>query len=170
MACVILLFNDYEKLTYKKIISLLVEDCVATGDNSEAINILESHILGMCNPRKAQVLIKSNTKKPTLAPDEILCMNEKFTNKTIKFTCVPMSTSSIDETLRINLEKQVRNERAMIVDAKLVKILKANKKLNESELLSRLKGLNLNWKPTDEEILMRLKDSLIDDKEWVEEK
>jgi len=55
----------------------------------------------------------------------------------------------------------------MQLDAKLVKVFKARKTINETDLMGEIMKMKFMWKPTQNEIIQRLT-NLIDDKEWVE--
>jgi len=64
------------------------------------------------------------------------------------------------------LNSNIKNERQMILDAKLVKVFKARRTITETELVGEIMKMKFMWKPTQLEVLQRL-GNLIDDKEWV---
>jgi len=98
MANVLLLFNKKDKITFKQILEEIAEGC--TEDFKEE---LECEILGMCNPRKAQILRKTNEKKPNLVLDEELSVNKEFNHKFLKFTCSAMGSKKKSEKEKANL-------------------------------------------------------------------
>jgi len=65
------------------------------------------------------------------------------------------------------LDSTVKQERQMILDAKLVKVFKARRTISETELVGEILKMKFMWKPTQNEVLQRL-NNLIEDKEWVE--
>jgi len=65
------------------------------------------------------------------------------------------------------LNSTVKNERQMILDAKLVKVFKARRTISETELVGEILKMKFMWKPTQMEVIQRL-NNLIEDKEWVE--
>mmetsp|Transcript_27901 Transcript_27901/g.23402 ORF Transcript_27901/g.23402 Transcript_27901/m.23402 type:complete len:177 (+) Transcript_27901:1741-2271(+) len=162
MANVLLLFNKNEKLTFKQILEEIAEGC--TEDFKEE---LECEILGMCNPRRAQILKKTNEKRPNLNLDEELSVNKEFSHKFLKFSCSSMGSKKKSEKEKANLNSYVKQERQMQLDAKLVKVFKARKTISETDLMGEIMKMKFMWKPTQNEIAQRLT-NLIEDKEWVE--
>lgn len=65
------------------------------------------------------------------------------------------------------LNSTVKQERQMILDAKLVKVFKARRTISETDLVGEILKMKFMWKPTQNEVLQRLS-NLIEDKEWVE--
>jgi len=163
MANVLILFNDHDDLTYKEILEKLAGNDITDDLKDE----LECHILGLCNPKKALILKKENEKKPNLQLSEKLTINRAFNHKFLRFACTPMGNKKKTEKEKQTLNTQVKQERQMVLDAKLVKIFKARKTINEQELIGEILNLKLMWKPTTNEVLQRL-ENLIDEKEWVE--
>lgn len=76
MANVLLLFNDRERLTFKEILEALVDEV-----SEDFKDELECQILGMCNPKKALILLKDNDKKPSITLSEGFTVNKNFTHK-----------------------------------------------------------------------------------------
>jgi len=74
MACVLLLFkNKDDKLTFKEILESLASEV-----SEDLKDELESNILGMCNPKKALILLKDFKDKPTVDLREGFKVNTDF--------------------------------------------------------------------------------------------
>lgn len=76
------------------------------------------------------------------------------------------SKKKMDKEKQI-LNSTVKQERQMILDAKLVKVFKARRTISETDLVGEILKMKFMWKPTQNEVLQRLS-NLIEDKEWVE--
>lgn len=162
MACVLLLFkNKDDKLTFKEILESLASEV-----SEDLKDELESNILGMCNPKKALILLKDFKDKPTVDLREGFKVNTDFNQKLLRFTCEPMGTKKKMDKEKQVLNSNIKNERQMILDAKLVKVFKARRTITETELVGEIMKMKFMWKPTQLEVLQRL-GNLIDDKEWV---
>jgi len=114
------LFNKYDSLTFNDL-----KEYSAIPDSE-----LNNALLYLCNP-KMKILDKENMKKPTFAPTEKVSVNSKFTNPNIKVNFVPTSTHKKKTTEKSEVEKiddkEIRLERQNIIDAVIVRIMKARK-------------------------------------------
>lgn len=122
-ASIIMLFNQKESMTYRE-----VQDQTGLSDQD-----LKSSMMKLCHP-KLGIIIKANPKKPVFLPDEKLVINEKYANNSIRVNFIPVVTSiqlvegagqsgkSINE-----LDLEVAKERSMVIDAVIVRIMKARK-------------------------------------------
>ena len=118
-----MLFNQKESMTYRE-----VQDQTGLSDQD-----LKSSMMKLCHP-KLGIIIKANPKKPVFLPDEKLVINEKYANNSIRVNFIPVVTSiqlvegagqsgkSINE-----LDLEVAKERSMVIDAVIVRIMKARK-------------------------------------------
>ena len=85
----------------------------------------------LCNP-KIKLLLKQNPK-PVFTPDEQFRCNMKFENNNIRFNLVPVPSSAkmaegaggVKSTS--DLDAEPMKERSMIIDAVIVRIMKARK-------------------------------------------
>ena len=118
------LFNDNEKLTYGQIQSEL-----GLSDTD-----MKESMMKLCNP-KSGIVKKENAKKPVFGKDEKLWLNAEYNSPNIRQNFIPAKTpKQITESgeLAGNIEKveeSVKQERAMVVDANVVRIMKARKVL-----------------------------------------
>lgn len=84
----------------------------------------------LCNP-KMKILNKENMKKPVFAPTEKLSVFTTFSNNNLKCSFVPTQTHkkvSADKSEgEKGDEKEIRLERQNIIDAVVVRIMKARK-------------------------------------------
>lgn len=90
---------------------------------------LSSALMYLCNPRQ-KILDKENMKKPEFAPTEKLKPTASFSNPNIKVNFIPPQ--------RVEVEKKVDkpdSERKNIIDAVVVRIMKARKTEKHNQLI-----------------------------------
>ena len=78
-----------------------------------------------CDP-KIKILLKE-VKKPVFGEDEIIKVNLKFASNTIQSNLIPMRIYKTNEEKRAAVTKQIERERQFVVQAHIVKIMKAQK-------------------------------------------
>ncbi|KAI8820589.1 ubiquitin-protein ligase, cullin 4 [Fimicolochytrium jonesii] len=168
-AMVILLFNDYERLTYADIVKL-------TGlDDKEVTRTLQSLSLGKLRILNIDQSASSPTsaaspRTPTKAKtkdlhsDDAFTVNDNFDNPLyrIKINQIQMK-ETVEE--RDKTEEGVFQDRQYSVDAAVVRIMKSRKRLKHSQLIAELgSALKFTAKPAD---LKKRIESLID-REYLE--
>lgn len=121
------------------------QEFISAGSIKEKIGISDCEIkeclMKLCNP-KTGIMTKENPKKPTFLPDEKLKLNLKYQTGNIRFNFVPVQTAkqltegggSIRSVTEIDAE--VAKNRAMIVDAVVVRIMKSRKTCLYNDLLT----------------------------------
>lgn len=101
---------------------------------------MKESMMKLCNP-KTGIVKKENAKKPVFGKDEKLWLHTEFSSPNIKLSFIPTKTpKQITESgeMTANIEKveeSVKQERAMVVDANIVRIMKARKVLMYQDLL-----------------------------------
>ena len=102
-------------------------------------NIKES-MMKLCNP-KTGIMTKENAKKPKFEPNEKLKLKLDYVSPNIRFNFIP-SKSALEQIKsgeglkRIEqVEDNIKQERAMVLDANVVRIMKARKVLSHGDLL-----------------------------------
>jgi len=73
MANVLLLFNQKANWTFKEILEAIADEV-----SEDLKDELESNILGLCNPKKALILLKEQKDKPTILLEEGFKVNMAF--------------------------------------------------------------------------------------------
>lgn len=131
-ATVLSLFNDYDELT--------VKECKEKTQISDK-NFSES-ILKLCNP-KSKIISKERPKVPKLDdPNEKLRINMDFQSNLIKQKLIPMPAMNkltSDQENNINkVDQEIQKERAMIIDAVCVRIMKSRKVETHQELVNAI--------------------------------
>jgi len=118
---------------------------VTAGIIKEQIGLSDADIkeclMKLCNP-KTGILTKENPKKPTFLPEEKLTLNMKYQTGNIRFNFIPTQTAkqltegggSIRSVTEIDAE--VAKNRAMVIDAVVVRIMKARKICLYNDLLT----------------------------------
>ena len=90
---------------------------------------LSSSLMYLCNPRQ-KILDKDNFKKPEFTPAEKMRPTATFSNPNIKVSFIPPQ--------RVEIEKKVDkpdSERKNIIDAVVVRIMKARKTEKHNQLI-----------------------------------
>ena len=88
-----------------------------------------------------QVLLKEKTKQPKFEPNEKITVNPKFENNNIRLNLVPvqsaakMAETGIGSKNTNDIDQEVQKERAMIIDAVCVRIMKGRKVEMHNELI-----------------------------------
>lgn len=123
-ACILLIFNDREKMTTKDVFNEL------KGSNKE----ITKHILGLA---KARVLTKTSKGK-VLNIDDVLGINEKYNNKIIRVQLEVVSGESEEATKETIDESVIEDERRFFIEAAIVKIMKTRKTLDHNLLIAEV--------------------------------
>jgi cullin 3 len=127
-AVVLCLFNKHNTLTYDEVKN---HSAIPEGE-------LNNALLYLCNP-KQKILDKENMKKPQFAPTEKVNVNTAFTNNNIRVQFVPTQTHKKKTAEKNDSEKvddkEIRIERQNIIDAVIVRIMKARKTDKHNQLM-----------------------------------
>ena len=97
----------------------------------------------LCNP-KTRVVAKGNPKVPKLDdPNEVLKLNMNFESANIRLNLIPQPalaklTGGGDRDPFKQVDQEVQKERAMIIDAVCVRIMKSRKVETHQELLNAI--------------------------------
>jgi cullin 3 len=97
--------------------------------------------LKLCNP-KTMVLSKQEKKPKFDNPEEKITLNEKFENSNIKLMMVPqpnakkMAQGAGGAKSQNDIDSEVQKERGMIIDAVIVRTMKARKVESHNELVT----------------------------------
>ena len=131
-AAILMCFNKQEVLTITEIqeLTLLPEQELAR------------QLKELCNP-KARIINKENLKVPKFESNEKLSVNVEFQNKLIKLSYIPKSShkkKEVGEKTDINnkVDEEIKSERGMVIDAMIVRIMKARKKELHVELMNEV--------------------------------
>jgi len=133
-------FNRGDCYTYKELQdSILVED----RELGQALRFL-------CNP-KNKLLLKQDISKPVFKPEETVKPNPDYSSQNIKVSFVPIQQSKRVSTEKTEGEKtdeaEIKQERQFIIDATIVRIMKAHKTEKYTELMAQvMKNITL-FKP-----------------------
>ena len=131
-ATVLSLFNEHDELT--------VKECREKTQISE--KLFNESILKLCNP-KSKIIAKSRPKVPKLDdPNEVLKLNVDFESANIKQNLIPQpALGKIPNEVERNMsqvDQEVQKERAMIIDAVCVRIMKSRKVETHTELMNAI--------------------------------
>lgn len=135
---VLLLFNNFDKLTFTEIQELT---------NLEREELKRTLMSLACG--KSRVLFKQPKGNKDVENDDVFCFNSKFTDKLfrVKINQIQLKESVEEEQAT---EKSVLADRQFQIDAAIVRILKNKKKVNHNELISELfNALDIPVKPYD---------------------
>ena len=133
---VLLLFNDAEKLSVSQIRSL-------TGIDSEYE--LKRNVLSLL---KTKILLK-NTKEFDLTDTDLLVVNDKFKNRLHRLKVPVLSQKDQLEVEKKEVLPKVEDDRRHLIEATIVRVMKARKKMEHNELISEtMKILVSIFQPT----------------------
>lgn len=128
-AAILMLFNTNSSLTIKEI-----EEKANLSEKDLAFNLKD-----LFNP-KQMVLKKDNFKTPKITPEENVRVNEDFKNPSLKINFIPKKSivkeNANDQTeLGKSVDEEIRQERAFVLEAMIVKIMKARKTWQHTPLI-----------------------------------
>ena len=140
-AVILMLFNDHKRLTVSQ-----VKEMSGLPEQELARQLKQ-----LCNP-KMKMIAKDQPKVPKFKPDEGLEINPKFKYNLVKVNFIPKTAHkkkdlSKKTEIENQVEEEIKSERAMVLDAMIVRIMKARKKERHTELMNEvIKQVNL-FKP-----------------------
>lgn len=131
-ATILVLYNDHTELSIKQI----------EEKTNLPLPVLEEQLKYLFNP-KLQVLLKTNAKSPKITPDEIVKVNEKFSNPSMIQKFVPKrnpvkSDPNQKTDLEKTIDKELALERGFTLEAMIVRIMKARKTENHNNLIAEV--------------------------------
>ncbi|CAI2383746.1 unnamed protein product [Moneuplotes crassus] len=131
-AVILCLFNEHERLTVAQVkeMSCLPEE--------ELVRQLKQ----LCNP-KMRLLSKDKPKVPKFAPDEGLEVNTNFKYNLVKVNFIPKVVYKKKHLQKMTdienkIKEEIKSERALVLDAMIVRIMKARKKESHTELITEV--------------------------------
>lgn len=140
-AVILMLFNEHEVLTVSEL-----KDASGLPEAE-----LTKQLKQLCNP-KMRIINKEALKSPKFTPDEKLEVNKDFKASLIKLNFIPkpvLKRKDPNEKSEVQnqVEEEIKMERQLVLDAMIVRIMKARKKERHTELLTQvLKEVSL-FKP-----------------------
>lgn len=151
-------FNDKDVLTLQEILDKTEIDTKLTP--------IKDHMMKLCNPKSG--ILKKGEKKPTFENlSEKYTLNKAYKSPAIKCGFVP-TKSPIQMVKEGDVEKgmkkdddDIAQQRAMVTDSILVRIMKARKVLKHTELITNTIDQTTNFKNQPGDIKKRI-ESLIE--------
>lgn len=131
-AVVLMLFNTHEELTVSQVKEL-------SGLPEQE---LTKQLKYLCNP-KMKIIAKANPKVPKFTPEEMLKVNVAFKNSLIKLNFEPKTIlkrrdPNAKSDIQNQVEEEIKSERQMVLDAMIVRIMKARRTERHTELLTQV--------------------------------
>ncbi|XP_046987740.1 cullin-3 [Schistocerca americana] len=126
--CVLMLFNNREKLTYEEIQS---ETDIPERD---LIRALQSLAMGKATQR---VLIK-NPKTKDIEPNHLFYVNDSFTSKLHRVKIQTVAAKGESEPERRETRNKVDEDRKHEIEAAIVRIMKARKRMTHNVLVTEV--------------------------------
>ncbi len=128
-AAVMMLFNEHESLTFAQI-----------GEYTNlSVKELTIQLKYLCNP-KQRILNKTKLKDPKFTPDEAITVNPGFKNASLKLNFIPKKThkkktATEKSEVQTAVEQEIKIERQHVLDAIIVRIMKARKTEQHNPLI-----------------------------------
>lgn len=159
--CILMLYNKANVFTLKQI---RAETNIPDAE-------LRRHLISLCTP-KHRILKKASRGKAIASDDDSFTYNKDYTSKfkKVKIPLVSMKETQLPENKHSNkteVPKIVEEDRRHLVEAALVRIMKARKSLNHNCLVAEVsRQLSVRFVPTPQFIKKRI-ESLIE-REYLE--
>ena len=133
---VLMLFNEHEKLSVNEIKTM-------TGITPEYE--FKRHVLSLMKVK----LILKNTKGFDLKDDDLLKVNEKFKSRLHKLKVPLLNQKDQLEVEKKEVIPKVEDDRRHLIEATIVRVMKARKKIDHNSLTSEvMKALRNIFQPT----------------------
>ena len=156
MACVLLLFNDAESLSYRDIAAATA----IPGDD------LRRSLQSLACVRGKNVLRKEPMSKD-VNDDDVFSVNDNFTSKMIKVKISTVSAQRETEPEKKETRSRIEEDRKPQIEAAIVRIMKARRQLDHNSVVQEVtKQLSSRFIPSPADIKKHL-ESLIE-KEFIE--
>lgn len=126
--CVLTVFNKKEKLTYEEIAE---ETNIPEKD---LVRALQSLALGKVTQR----ILMKEPKTKDIEPDHVFAVNDQFTSKLFRVKIQTVSSKGESEPERKDTRQKVDEDRKHEIEAAVVRIMKARKKLPHNVLVNEV--------------------------------
>ena len=140
-ATILSLFNSKDVYTFQELL-----------DNTTLpVDVMNKQMLNLTNPRMGKLLVKTNLKTPSFTMDEKVTVNKSFASSSLRVSFIPTQAKrksvedhkkELDEDL-----KEINKQRATILQATLVKIMKGRRQEKHNELIAEVIKLTQSFKP-----------------------
>uniref|UniRef100_T1KLS9 Cullin family profile domain-containing protein n=2 Tax=Tetranychus urticae TaxID=32264 RepID=T1KLS9_TETUR len=126
--CILMLFNNRDRLTCEEITS---ETDIPLKDLTRA---LQSLAMG----KPAQRILIKHPKTKEIEPNHVFCVNDSFTSKLHRVKIQAVTAKGESEPERKETRSKVDEDRKHEIEAAIVRIMKARKRMNHSNLVSEV--------------------------------
>jgi hypothetical protein len=131
---------------YQAVILMLFNhnQCLTVSEVKEKSGLPEQELTRqlkqLCNP-KMRLIAKEKPKVPKFTPDEKLEVNKAFKHSIVRVNFIPKATHKKKDLSKKTdfdkgVEEEIKAERDMVLDAMIVRIMKARKKERHTELMN----------------------------------
>lgn len=149
--CVMMLFNKKEKYTYEEI---MVETGIPERDLKRA---LQSLALGKSTQRVLRRVGISGEKSKDIEADDAFMVNDAFTSRLYRVKIQTVLVKGETEPERQETRNKVDEDRKHEIDAAIVRVMKTQKSLNHSLLISKVTSLlERRFMPSPQAIKVRI--------------
>eukprot|EP00607_Mallomonas_marina_P008660 CAMPEP_0182424868 /NCGR_PEP_ID=MMETSP1167-20130531/11130_1 /TAXON_ID=2988 /ORGANISM="Mallomonas Sp, Strain CCMP3275" /LENGTH=285 /DNA_ID=CAMNT_0024605005 /DNA_START=1355 /DNA_END=2212 /DNA_ORIENTATION=- len=148
--CALMMFNDRDTLSL---------DEIRTATQIPDIE-LRRHLLSLCTPKLR--ILKKSTKNKSISDDEVFTFNFEFSSKyrRLRIPLISAKEQGISDDL-CPVPSTVEEERKHLVDAAVVRIMKARKTLSHNDLLAEAsKQLSFRFTPSPVMVKKRIESLL----------
>jgi len=146
-ACILLLFNNQEEMTFQDILNSL---------NLSATEV-KRNLLSLCATKAANILNTDGNKK-AINPTDKFTVNADFESPSRRIK-IPNVVVHVSQQQKQEINQKAQEERKYVIDAALVRIMKARKILKYQELMTEtIKQLSTHFHPDPKLIKRRVED------------
>jgi len=122
--CMLMKFNDRDTVSFEA----LTEIGIPAAD-------LRRHLISLCTPKHR--ILKKSSKGKIILDDDVFVFNEDYTSK-LKRVKIPLVSAKETSIVSEDIPQPVEEERRLLIEAAIVRIMKARKTLQHNELIAEV--------------------------------
>jgi hypothetical protein len=151
-ASILSLFNTQDTYTYNEI-----KDITKFTDDE-----LKTQMYNICCPSLGRILLKENGKTPKFSPEEKLTLNKGYNHKSLRPMLNPTAPPDPEENKIIAI-RELAKERAVIIQATIIKIMKGRRQEIHNTLINETLKQIQTFKPEGPVIKQQIEDLITAD-------
>lgn len=122
--CILMKFNESETVSLETL-----------GELNIPAAELRRHLISLCTPKHR--ILKKSSKGKTIADDDVFTFNGEYSSK-LKRVKIPLVSAKETSVVSEDIPQPVEEERRLLIEAAIVRIMKARKTLQHNELIAEV--------------------------------